>query len=145
MLFPLAALVARAFFEGGRFAPGALASMLRDPNHLRAFGNSVLLAVLVAVAGTVLGFLFAFTAVRGGLPRAWMGVLEATALLPLISPPFTTAIAIIFSFGPRGLVTYQLLGLKGVSVYGLGSTFAAETLTYFPLASAARAPACSAR
>jgi len=111
-----------------------VAAVLRDPNHLRAFGNSVLLGVLVAVASTVLGFLFAFTAVRGGLPRAWTGVLEATALLPLISPPFTTAIAIIFSFGPRGLVTWHLLGLKGVSVYGFASTFAAETLTYFPIA-----------
>jgi len=112
-----------------------VAAVLRDPNHLRAFGNSVLLGVLVAVASTVLGFLFAFTAVRGGLPRAAVtGVLEATALLPLISPPFTTAIAIIFSFGPRGLVTWHLLGLKGVSVYGLASTFAAETLTYFPIA-----------
>jgi iron(III) transport system permease protein len=134
VVFPLAALVARAFFEGGRLAPGALGTILRDPHQLRAFGNSVLLGVLVGVAGTALGFLFAFTAVRAGLPRPWASVLDATALLPLISPPFTTAIAVIFSFGPRGLVTYQLLGLKGVSVYGLASTFAAETLTYFPLA-----------
>ena len=43
-------------------------------------------------------------------------------LLPLVSPPFTTAIAMIFSFGPRGLITYELLGLKGVTVYGLAST-----------------------
>jgi iron(III) transport system permease protein len=134
VLFPLAALMARAFFEGGRFAPGPLLTVLRDPNHLRAFGNSLLLGAFVGIAGTGLGFLFAFSAVRAGLPRPWASVLDATALLPLISPPFTTAIAIIFSFGPRGLVTYQLLGLKGVSVYGLGSTFAAETLTYFPLA-----------
>jgi iron(III) transport system permease protein len=134
ILFPLGALTARAFFEGGRFAPGPLVAVLRDPNHLRAFGNSLLLGTFVGIAGTALGFLFAFTAVRAGLPRPWASVLDATALLPLISPPFTTAIAIIFSFGPRGLVTYQLLGLKGVSVYGLGSTFAAETLTYFPLA-----------
>ena len=28
----------------------------------------------------------------------------------------------IFSFGPRGLITYELLGLKGVTVYGLTST-----------------------
>jgi iron(III) transport system permease protein len=134
VIYPLAALLARAFVEGGRVAPGALLAVLRDPHHARAFVNSVLLGILVGAAGTTLGFLFAFTAVRGGVPRAWATVLEATALLPLISPPFTTAIAIIFSFGPRGLVTYQLLGLKGVSVYGLGSTLAAETLTYFPLA-----------
>jgi iron(III) transport system permease protein len=134
VVFPLGALVARAFFEGGRFSPGALLAILRDPNHLHAFANSLLLATLVGVAGTALGFLFAFTAVRAHLPRGWTRLLDATALVPLVSPPFTTAIAIIFSFGPRGLVTYQLLGVKGFTVYGLVSTFAAETLTYFPLA-----------
>ena len=41
---------------------------------------------------------------------------------------------VIFSFGPRGLVTYDLLGLRDVSVYGLGPTLLAETLTYFPIA-----------
>jgi iron(III) transport system permease protein len=60
--------------------------------------------------------------------------MDAVTLLPLVSPPFTSAIAMIFSFGPRGLVTYQLLGIKGFTVYGLGSTFASETLTYFPIA-----------
>ncbi len=55
-------------------------------------------------------------------------------LLPLVSPPFTTAIAMIFSFGPRGLITYDLLGLKGVTVYGLTSTLFSEALTYFPIA-----------
>ena len=55
-------------------------------------------------------------------------------LLPLVSPPFTTAIAMIFSFGPRGLITYDLLGIKGFTVYGLWSTMFSEALTYFPIA-----------
>jgi iron(III) transport system permease protein len=40
----------------------------------------------------------------------------------------------IFSFGPRGLVSYHLLGITGYTVYGLGSTLLAETLTFFPIA-----------
>ena len=40
----------------------------------------------------------------------------------------------IFSFGTRGLITYELLGLKGVTVYGLVSTLSSEILTYFPIA-----------
>ena len=134
VVFPLAALLGRVFLDGGRFSLGTLLAILRDSNNLRALGNSLLLAALVGIVGTGLGFLFAFTAARAGLPRAWVSVLDATALLPLISPPFTTAIAIIFSFGPRGLVTYQLLGIKGFTVYGLGSTLFSETLTYFPIA-----------
>jgi iron(III) transport system permease protein len=134
VLFPLAALLARVFVDGGRFTLGTLVAILRDPNHLRAFGNSLLLATLVGIAGTALGFLFAFTAARANLPRGWVGVLDVVTLLPLISPPFTTAIAMIFSFGPRGLVTYGLLGIKGFTVYGLSSTLFSETLTYFPIA-----------
>ncbi len=134
MVFPLGALLGRVFLDGGRPALGPLVAILRDPNNLRALGNSLLLGTLVGLAGTGLGFLFAFTAARANLPRAWVAVLDATTLLPLISPPFTTAIAMIFSFGARGLLTYQLLGLKGFTVYGLWSTLFSETLTYFPIA-----------
>src|SRR5262249_23924278 len=108
--------------------------ILVNPHQLRALGNSLLLAALVGVAGTALGFLFALTATRAELGRPWLAALDAVTLLALISPPFTTAITMIFSFGPRGLVTYQLLGIKEFTVYGLGSTFVSETLTYFPIA-----------
>jgi iron(III) transport system permease protein len=40
----------------------------------------------------------------------------------------------IFSFGPRGLITYDLLGIKQFTVYGLHSTLFSETITYFPVA-----------
>ena len=98
----------------------------------------------MGVTGTALGFLFAFTATRANLPRGCVHLLDAATLLPLVSPPFTTAIAMIFSFGPRGLVTYQLLGIKGATVYGLGSTLLSETLTYFPLAYLALRPMLAA-
>jgi iron(III) transport system permease protein len=134
ILFPLARLLARTFFEGGQFTLGNLAAILRDANHRQAFWNSLLLAALVGLCGTVLGFLYAFTAVRANLSRPWTTILDAASLLPLISPPFTTAIAMIFSFGPRGLITYHLLGIKGFTVYGLHSTLFSETMTYFPIA-----------
>jgi len=134
VLYPLARLLERAFVENGRFTLGNVLATLADPNHRRAFVNSLLLATLVGLCGTALGFLFAYTAARGGLGRRWLVALDATALLPLISPPFTTAITMIFSFGPRGLITYHLLGLKTFTAYGLHTTLFAETLTYFPLA-----------
>ena len=134
VLYPLGSLLARVFVDGGRMAPGAALAVLGDTNQLRAFGNSLLLAMLVGLAGTALGFLFALTATRAGLGRGWLAAIDAVILLPLISPPFTTAIAMIFSFGPRGLITYQLLGIKGFPVYGMVTTFFSETLTYFPIA-----------
>ena len=73
-----------------------------------------------------------------------MRVIDAMTLLPLISPPFTTSIAFIFSFGPRGLITYELFGIRGANVYGLSSTLAAEVLTYFPIAYLALRPVLAA-
>ena len=134
ILFPLGRLLARTFLEGGQVTLAHLLAILRDGNHRQAFWNSLLLAGLVGLGGTALGFLFAFTAVRANLSRAWVTGLDAATLLPLISPPFTTAIAMIFSFGPRGLITYHLLGITGFTVYGAASTLCSETLTYFPIA-----------
>jgi len=132
--FPMATLLARIFFDQGAFSAAGFVAVLTDRHQIRAFWNSMLLGVLVGLGGTLIGFLFAFTAARARLPGWLLAVVDAAVLLPLVSPPFTTAIAIIFSFGPRGLVTYELLGLKGVTAYGLTSTLASEILTFFPIA-----------
>jgi iron(III) transport system permease protein len=134
VIYPLAMLLGRVLVDHGSFTTAGLAAVLTDRHQLRAFWNSLLLAFLVGIVGTLLGFLFAFTAARGRLPSAVLTAIDASVLLPLISPPFTTAIAIIFSLGPRGLITYDLLGIKGFTVYGLGSTLFSEAVTYFPIA-----------
>src|SRR4030095_4852321 len=69
VLYPLVSLLARVFVDGGRMAPGAALAVLGDRNQLRAFGNSLLLAMLVGLAGTALGFLFAVPATRAGPGR----------------------------------------------------------------------------
>jgi iron(III) transport system permease protein len=134
VIYPLAELLRRAFVDEGRLSLAPLLEALADESHRVAFFNSLLLATSVGGLGTALGFLFAFTAVRAGLGRHWLTVLDAAALLPLVSPPFTTSISIIFSFGPKGFISHDLLGLANVSPYGFWSTTLAETLTYFPIA-----------
>jgi iron(III) transport system permease protein len=134
VVYPLAMLVARVFVDDGSFTAAGIAQLLTDRNQLRAAWNSLLLALLVGVVGTALGFVFALAATRCGLPRGLVRLIDVAVLLPLVSPPFTTAIGYIFSFGPRGLITYGVLGIKGVTVYGLASTLTAEALTYFPIA-----------
>jgi iron(III) transport system permease protein len=134
ILFPLIKLLGRTFEEGGRFTLANVVAILGDPNQRQALWNSLILGLLVGLCGTALGFLFAYTAVRTNLAKTWVTLLDGAVILPLISPPFTTAIAMIFSFGPRGLITYDLLGIKDSTVYGLHSTLFSETLTYFPIA-----------
>jgi len=140
IIYPLLMLFSRAFLDDGQLNLQALLTAITAPKNLRALGNSLLLAMLVGVAGTLLGLIFAFTVERVGGARRVSRLIDFFTFLPLISPPFTTSIAFVFSFGPRGLITYELLGIKNVQVYGLTSTFAAETLTYFPIAYLALRP-----
>lgn len=140
ILYPLACLIYRAVTDDGAFEIRPLIDVIRDPNHLKALWNSLMLAGLVGIVGTVAGFLFAFTVERVGIGRAGRKLLDLVTLLPLISPPFTTSIAFVFSFGPRGLITHDLLGMANAQVYGLRSTLVAEALTYFPLAYLALRP-----
>jgi iron(III) transport system permease protein len=134
VLYPIVMLLGRVFIDNGQFTLQGLAAVLTDRHQLQAFWNSLLLGTLVGLVGTVLGFAFAFTATRCGLPRWIVGLIDIAVLLPLVSPPFTTAIGYIFSFGPRGLITYGVFGIKGITVYGMTSTLTAESLTYFPIA-----------
>ncbi|MEO7056963.1 MAG: iron ABC transporter permease [Caldimonas sp.] len=132
--YPLVMLLARVFVDKGHFTMGGIGAVLGDRHQIAAFWNSLLLGTLVAVFGTIIGFVFALTASRCRLSPLVVRLIDLAVLLPLVSPPFTTAIGYIFSFGPRGLITYDLLGMKGAGVYGLTSTFSAETVTYFPIA-----------
>ena len=134
IVFPLVKLLLLTFEADGHFTLNNITNVLGTKNQLKAFRNSLLLGTLVGLCGTILGFFFAFTAVRANLSKGWTRFLDAAIILPLISPPFTTAIAMIFSFGPRGLITYDLFGIKNFNVYGLHSTLFAETITFFPIA-----------
>jgi iron(III) transport system permease protein len=134
VLYPLAMMLAAGFVDNGQLTMSPLLAILAKPSHRAAFVNSLLLGALVGIIGTALGFLFAFTVARANLRPVWIRLIDAATLLPLISPPFTASISFIFSFGPRGLITYELLGIRGSNAYGLVSTLAAEVLTYFPIA-----------
>jgi len=133
VLYPMSRLLVLTFWNGGPTLE-AVRGLLGDWTHRAALVNSLLLAILVGTAGTALGFAFALLAVRSNLPRWSERALDAVVLLPLISPPFTAAIALIFALGPRGLLSYHVFGLTNVNIYGLSGTLLSETLTYFPIA-----------
>ncbi|MBI3457528.1 MAG: iron ABC transporter permease [Candidatus Rokubacteria bacterium] len=132
--YPLARVAIEAFRSEAGLSVHALGAVLGHWANRQAFWNSLVLATLVGVFGTALGFAFALAVLRARLGRAATVLLDAVTVLPLISPPFVSAIAIIFSFGPRGLLTYHLLGITGFQIYGLRGTLLSEGLTYFPLA-----------
>ena len=133
VLYPIARLLVLVFWNEGP-SLDAVRGLVGDWTNRAALGNSLLLAALVGIGGTALGFAFALLTVRASIPRWLERTLDAVVLLPLISPPFTAAIALIFALGPRGLISYHIFGLTHVSIYGLWGTLLSETLTYFPIA-----------
>lgn len=81
----------------------------------------------------MLGFIFAFAVTRLSLPKWLCAAVSAVTLLPLISPPFTSSIALTLSLGPNGILL-DFFGLGNFNFYGFWGTFISETLTFFPVA-----------
>lgn len=97
----------------------------------RALQNSLLLGLCVGIIGTAVGFITAYAQVFLEFPGKRL--LHWLTLLPLISPPFAAATAIITLFGRRGLISYQLFGLE-LDIYGLPGLILVIAMTFTPLA-----------
>src|SRR4029077_5455722 len=81
VVYPLAMLLGRVVYDHGALTTAGLAAILTDRHQIRAFWNSLLLATIVGLAGTVLGFLFAFTAARSRLSKTLLAAIDASVLL----------------------------------------------------------------
>lgn len=97
-----------------------------------ALRNSVLLAIVVGVISTALGFLFALIGERSRLRTRRL--LGPFSILPIITPPFVLGLAMIYMFGRRGFVTYQLLGISTNAFFGPLGVAVAQILAYAPIA-----------
>src|SRR6201747_3240432 len=64
VLYPLLELIRRALSDDAGFTLAPLIAAVHSKSNLRAFGNSLLLATLVGICGTIIGFMFAFTVER---------------------------------------------------------------------------------
>lgn len=95
--------------------------------------NTVILGVVVATVGTLIGFLFAYVQVRVPLPRGLKRFMHLMALLPVVSPPFALALAAIILFGRSGFITRDLLGIQ-FNIYGLPGLVLVMSLSFFPVA-----------
>src|SRR3954467_2764003 len=73
---------------------------------------------------------------RGG--NRYAGLLKLMSILPIITPPFVIALALVVLFGRTGLVTGWLSALFGISrsrwIYGLPGVTLAQLLTFTPVA-----------
>jgi len=98
--------------------------------------NSALLATIVGVLSTLLGLVFALVVQRGG--RRYSGVLKLMSILPIVTPPFVIALALVVLFGRTGIVTGWLDAWFGIArsrwLYGLPGVTLAQLLSFSPIA-----------
>ena len=148
IFFPVAkALVAAVFDAQGRFMPQLAVQRLltEDIWGIGCLGggtrcgvaiNSALLATIVGVLSTLIGLIFALVVQRGG--RRYSGVLKLMSILPIVTPPFVIALALVVLFGRTGIVTGWLEAAFGIArsrwLYGLPGVTLAQLLTFSPIA-----------
>jgi iron(III) transport system permease protein len=103
------------------------------PGLRRAFLDTMIMGLLTAVFGTLVGFIFAYSSVRCNPPAK--NLLHWLALLPTVSPPFALALSVILLFGRSGLITKKVLGINFVQgmndIYGLDGLVLVQTITFF--------------
>ena len=132
VLYPLFRLFLTTFMVEGQFSFANLGAVVTNWYDRQAFLNSLWLAATVSVSGTVLGYIYAFAVTRIAMPSWLKWLLAAITTLPLISPPFTSSIALTLSLGPNGILL-KFFGIENFSFYGFWGTWMSETLTYFPV------------
>jgi len=144
VLFPLFQVFKNCFVvqEAGKSTATLkyFVELLSKSYNRQPFYNSIILGLCVAVIGTFIGFIFAYAVTKTDVP--FKRFFQATATLPIISPPFVIALSAILLLGRNGLITRKIfldaLGIDlystGFDIYGLTGLVIVETLAYFPTA-----------
>ena len=105
--------------------------LLSDPVTQKIFQNTVVIGLSVGALGTLIGFLLAYAQTR--LQFRGKKLLHIICLVPLISPPFAFATAVIVLFGRSGMITSDLLGMRP-TLYGYPGLLIVLTTSFFPVA-----------
>jgi iron(III) transport system permease protein len=135
VLYPLAILLKDGFATKYKdFSFDAFAYIFQQINYGKPVVTSVVIGLAVALGATLIGLLFAYVdvyvKVRSPIMR-WL--FKIVSFLPLVSPPFLVAIAIILYFGDTGFITQGLFHLNlHHELYGYPGIIIVEIITFFP-------------
>ena len=134
IIFPLYKVVAVSFQVDGSFSFKNFTDVMTYSNgyYMKALFNSLWMGVATAVLGTFIAYIFAYSLTRAKIPGKKFFNLIAT--IPIISPPFIGALAVIMLFGRNGFVSSTVLGMTNANVYGPRGLLFAQVLTFFPVA-----------
>lgn len=136
VLFPMLMIVIRTFFKGTQLDLRLFTQVILDPGNLSAIFNTVRIAFMVTLFGTVLGLFYAWLIGRSDIPLK--GVMKALFAIPYMFPPFFGAMAWSLMLSPRsGYVNKLFMQLTGgtsplLNINTIGGIVFVETCYYFP-------------
>jgi len=131
-VMPVFAVLKQAIFTDKGFDFSTLIDTLTQSYIWRSFLNTIFLGAVSAIIATSAGFVLAFSTTRTTM--AGKRFVHAVALLPIISPPFVMALAVIILFGRSGFITRELLGIRNANAYGFHSLVLIQSLAFTPIA-----------
>ncbi|MCH3918364.1 MAG: iron ABC transporter permease [Spirochaetia bacterium] len=131
-VIPLLQILVQSFVSfDGNFSLQAYIKAFTSRQNFHALTDSLLLGVTSGIIATAIGFAFSYCA--SYVAMKGKGVFNLIAMLPIVSPPFAVALSLILLFGSRGFITYTVLGLRDVNIYGFKGILFAQVLSYFPI------------
>lgn len=132
VVYPLVKVLLASFQPGGVWTLDGYRELAERRLYRNALVNSLSVAALVGTLSVTIGYLAAFVLTR--LPVPGKTLLHYVTILPIVSPPFVSAVSILFLFGFNGLITRQLLGLDDFSIYGFHGVVLSQVFTFAPIA-----------
>ena len=134
ILYPLAILLVDSFVGDGSLSLDTFRRIFAMPRFTTAITNTLKVGFLVGILSALIGLLFAYVEVYVRMNKFVGGLFKVVSMLPVVSPPFVLSLSIIFLFGKQGLISKNLLGITGSSVYGLKSLIVVQVMSFFPIA-----------
>lgn len=118
-------------YAGGSSGSAIVKGSISDVVTRGIIWNTVKLGLTVATLGTFFGFIMAYTQVR--VEFRGKKILHVINLIPIISPPFAFATAIIVLFGRSGVITRGIFDWRP-TLYGFSGLVIVLTISFFPIA-----------
>jgi len=132
VVYPLAMVFLASLQDRSQWTLANYALIGERRLYRNALWNSLSVGALVGFIGVIIGYIAAFVLTRLDVPGKRL--LHYLMIVPIISPPFVSAVSIVFLFGNNGLITRQLLGLMDFSIYGFHGVVWSQIFTFAPIA-----------
>lgn len=132
IVFPISNILKESFIYKDEFSLHHYSEIFRLSYNKEIILNTFKLGITVSIISTIIGFVFAYASAY--VKVSFKKLMNAIAILPIISPPFVIGLSAILLFGRVGLISKGLFGIQNANIYGFRGLVLVQVLTFFPVA-----------